>query len=216
MKENIKIGLADDHVLLRIGLAVLIRNLGYSVVLECSNGREVKANIDKGNLPDIMLMDINMPELDGFETTLWLKENHPSVKVLALSMYNDELAIIRMLKNGAKGYILKEGDPRDLQYAITSVLQKGFHYTELVTGSLIHAMNEDEEGLQAGARINPKELEFLKLASTEMTYKQIADQMSLSPRTIDGYRESLFEKLNIKSRVGLVLYAIRNRIVQVK
>jgi len=215
MKENIKIGLADDHVLLRNGLAILIRNLGYSVILECSSGKEVIAGIDKNNLPDIMLMDINMPEMDGFETTLWLKENHPSVKVLALSMYNDEPAIIRMLRNGAKGYILKEGDPRDLQHAITSLIQKGFHYSELVTGSLIHAMGDDE-GLQGGVRINPKEIEFLKLASTEMTYKQIADQMALSPRTIDGYRESLFEKLNIKSRVGLVLYAIRNRIVQVK
>ncbi|MBL7735324.1 MAG: response regulator transcription factor [Chitinophagaceae bacterium] len=215
MKENIKIGLADDHVLLRNGLAILIRNLGYSVILECSNGKEVMAGIDKDNLPDIMLMDINMPDMDGFETTLWLKENHPSVRVLALSMYKDELAIIRMLKNGAKGYILKEGDPRDLQSAITSLMQKGFHYSELVTGSLIHAM-DDNEGLQGGVRINSKEIEFLKLASTEMTYKQIADQMALSPRTIDGYRESLFEKLNIKSRVGLVLYAIRNRIVQVK
>jgi DNA-binding NarL/FixJ family response regulator len=163
-------------------------------------------------------MDINMPEMDGFETTLWLKKNHPSVKVLALSMYDDDNAIIRMLRNGAKGYILKESEPSELKTAIDAVVTKGFYYSETVTGKLVHSIQEMDEddgnNNQLLLSLNEKEVTFLKLACTEMTYREIADRMYLSPRTIDGYRDQLFEKLNVKSRVGLVLYAIQKGIVR--
>ena len=169
------------------------------------------------NLPDIVLMDINMPGKDGFETTLWLKQNYPFVKVLALSMYDNEQSIIRMLKNGAKGYILKDTDPREFKTALDSVFSKGYYYSELVAGKLIHAVNnldKSDHGIQSRA-LNDREIEFIRLACTEMTYKEIADRMFLSPRTIDGYRDALFEKLNIKTRVGLVMFAIKNGIVNV-
>jgi DNA-binding NarL/FixJ family response regulator len=162
-------------------------------------------------------LKINMPQMDGYETALWLKRNHPDVKVLALSMYDDENAIIRMLKNGAKGYILKDTEPMELRAAIEAILTKGFYYSEMVTGRLIHTINTmDDEGssIKNITGLNDRETEFLKLAATEMTYKEIADKMHLSPRTIDGYRDALFEKLNLKSRVGLVLFAIKNGIVQ--
>ena len=100
-----QIALADDHTLLRKGLASLVENFGYTVVAEADNGQELMDKITGGAEPELVLMDINMPEKDGYETTLWLKENHPDIKVLALSMYDDETAIIRMLKSGAKGYI---------------------------------------------------------------------------------------------------------------
>ena len=133
-------------------------------------------------------------------------------------MYDDENAIIRMLKNGAKGYILKDTEPAELRAAMESILSKGFYYSEMVTGRLMHTINTmDDEGSTAKniTRLNERETEFLKLAATEMTYKEIADQMHLSPRTIDGYRDALFERLNVKSRVGLVLFAIKNGIVAV-
>ena len=217
MDKRIKIALADDHVMLRNGLAGLITNLGYTVLFECDNGRELIKKLDKNDLPDIVLMDINMPEMDGYEAALWLKRNHPFVNVLALSMYDDENAIIRMLRNGAKGYILKESDPIELKHAIDSVMTKGFHYSEMVTGRLLHSINQMDDadnGSKQLLNLNDREIEFLKLASTEMTYKEIAEQMHLSPRTIDGYRDALFEKLNAKNRIGLVLYSIKQGIVQ--
>lgn len=216
--SKVKIALADDHVLLRNGLAGLVTNLGYTVLLECNNGKDLASKLDKDNLPDVVLMDINMPEMDGYATTAWLKSNYPLVHVLALSMYDDENAIIRMLRSGARGYIMKDSDPLELKHAIDDVVNKGVHYSELVTGKLLHSiynLDGSAGNTQQLLELNDREIEFLKLASTEMTYREIADQMHLSPRTIDGYRDNLFEKLNIKNRVGLVLYAIKNGIVQV-
>lgn len=211
------IALADDHILLRKGLANLIQDLGYSVVLEADNGQEMIDKIRQGITPDVVLMDINMPVKDGYETSRWMKENTPDIKVLALSMYDDEKAIIKMLRNGARGYILKDVEPAELKTAIEAVAGKGYYYSELVTGKLIHSIHKAEDDAANGNldKLTDRETEFLKLACSELTYKEIAAQMHLSPRTIDGYRDALFEKLNIKTRTGLAIYAIKNGIVQV-
>lgn len=212
------IAIADDHTLLRIGLAQLVESLGNTVLFEADNGKELLQKLDKENLPDVILMDINMPEMDGFQTTQWLKQNYPEVKVLALSMYDNENSIIRMLKCGAKGYILKDSEPAELKAAIEAVMNKGFYYSDLVSGKLIHAINkldDDDNGLKSLIQLNDRETDFLKYACTEMTYKEIADKMFVSPRTIDGYRDALFEKLHVKTRVGLVMYAIKNGVVNI-
>ncbi len=217
MNNNIKIVLVDDHVLLRNGLAALVTSLGYTVLYECSNGKVLTEQLAKHEEPDLILMDIAMPEMDGFETTLWLKKNYSHINVLALSMSDNESSIIRMIKNGARGYILKDTDPAELKQAIHSVLSKGFYYSDLVSGRLVRAIRDDEEDEGDNKKtvlgLNEKEIEFLKLAATEMTYKEIAQHMHLSPRTIDGYRDQLFQKLNVVSRVGLVLFAVKNGIV---
>ncbi len=218
MKESIKIALVDDHALLRKGLAELIKNIGFPVIIEADNGKDFIAKLKPNILPDVVLLDINMPQMDGYETALWLKLNHAEIKVLALSMYDDENAIIRMLKNGAKGYILKDTDVSLLKEAIENVYQKGFHYSEMVTGRLIHSLNNLDNDYNSTAqllKLNEREIEFLKLACTEMTYREIAEKMYLSPRTIDGYRDALFEKLTIKTRVGLAIYAIKHGVVHV-
>lgn len=211
--------LVDDHVLLRNGLANLIRSFGeYDVLFEAGNGHDFIRQLRPRSLPDIVLLDINMPDMDGYETALWVKKHHPEIKILALSMYDTDNSIIRMLKNGVKGYILKDSDPAELKMALESVINKGFYYSEMVTGKLIHTINAldiPDHHTRHVFALNDRELEFLKLACTECTYKEIAEQMYLSPRTIDGYRDTLFEKLNVKTRVGLVLYAIRNGIVAV-
>ena len=207
--------LVDDHVLLRNGLASLVTTLQYDVIMECSNGKELTEQLNQDNLPDLILMDINMPLMNGYETTLWLKNNYPEVKVVALSMYDDEQSVIRMIKNGARGYILKDTRPQDLHYALDSVLTKGFYYSDMVTGKFIHSMKEDKE-TSIISKLKSTEIEFLKLAATELTYKEIAQKMHLSPRTIDGYRDQLFEKLGIKSRVGLVIFAIKHGIVKIE
>lgn len=213
-----KVALVDDHVLLRKGLASLLEDLDHEVVYQADNGKDLMDKIDAAPLPDVVLLDINMPVMDGYQTARWLKEHHPDVKVLALSMNDDEHAMIRMLKNGARGYVLKDCEPQELRTAIHALMTKGYYHSELVTARLIHSLaHMDEEGstTRQVMGLNDKEILFLKLACTEMTYKEIADQMGLSPRTIDGYRDGLFEKLGIKSRVGLVLFAIKNGIVSV-
>ncbi len=215
MLENITVALVDDHVLLRNGLAELVRNIGHQVTIEASNGHDLIARLQQTAPPQVVLMDINMPEMDGYEASLWLKDNYPDVKVLALSMYDNENAIIRMLRNGARGYILKDSDTPELKAAIEAVLTKGFYYTEMVTGKLIHSIHAGDEENSPNKLLNAREREFLKLACSEKTYKEIAAMMHVSPRTIDGYRDALFEKLKVKTRVGLAIYAIKQNIVHV-
>jgi two-component system invasion response regulator UvrY len=208
--------LVDDHILLRNGLASLVKSLGHGVLFEADNGKEFIEKLKPRFLPDVILLDINMPEMDGYETAKWIKTNHPKVKVLALSMYDDEASIIRMLRNGAKGYILKDSDPEELQTAIDALINKGYYHSELISGKLINAINYlDDCGteLKKTILLNDREVEFLKYACMELTYKEIGEKMNLSARTVDGYRDVLLQKLNVKTRVGLVVYAIKNGIV---
>lgn len=210
--------LTDDHRLLRNGLASLLQSLGHTVLFEADNGKDFIAKLNEQVLPEIVLLDINMPEMDGYETAQWIKTNHPDIKVLALSMYDNETSIIRMLKCGAKGYILKDSEPAELKAAIDAIMNKGFYYSDLVSGKLMHAINkmDDDNGdLKNLVPLNDRETDFLKYSCTELTYKEIAEKMFVSPRTIDGYRDSLFEKLHVKTRVGLVMYAIKNGIVNI-
>ncbi|MDO9376057.1 MAG: response regulator transcription factor [Bacteroidota bacterium] len=216
--NKVEIVLVDDHALLRTGLAGLVNSFSnYIVSYEANNGRRLIEQINTKPIPSVVLLDINMPEMDGYETCKWLRNNHPEIKVLALSMYDNENAIIKMFKAGASGYILKDCEPRELYTALNDLVEKGFHYSEMVTGKLIHNINSLDDNTETNAtiKLNERELNFLKLACTELTYREIADKMNVSPRTIDGYRDDLFEKLNLKTRVGLVMYAIRQGFVSI-
>lgn len=209
----IKIALVDDHVILRKSLSVLIGMLqDFNVMMEAGNGKEFIDQLNKDNIPDIVLMDITMPVMDGVETTKWIKQNHPNIKVVALSMIKNDLIIIRMLKNGARGYILKDCEPEELRYALREVYEKGYFYNELVTPRMKVKEVDKEEPVQK-SMINEGELSFLRWACTEKTYKEIADEMGVSARTVDGYRDALFQKLNVTTRVGLAIYAIRHELV---
>jgi two-component system, NarL family, invasion response regulator UvrY len=215
--RKINVCLVDDHKLLRKGMVELIDGFtGYQVIGECNNGKEFMTLLKSMERPDIALLDINMPEMDGYETAIFLSKDYPEIKVIALSMYDDEKSIIRMIKAGARGYVLKDADPTELRKAFDDVVSKGYYYSDLVSGVLVQSLHYDDAGNQKKININDREAEFLKFACTELTYKEIADRMCLAPRTIDGYREALFEKLNVKSRVGLVMYAIRNGLVKME
>jgi two-component system, NarL family, invasion response regulator UvrY len=221
MSHQIKIVIVDDHVLLRSGLAGIVADMGYTVLYECGHGKELLQRLPKQEQPDLILMDINMPTMDGFETTLHLKNNYPDIKVIALSMFDDDTSIIRMLRNGARGYILKDINPTELKTAIADVLSKGYYYSDLVSGNLLHSIqqsNDDtnNDDIQKVLQLKDRDIEFLRLTCSEKTYKEIADQMGVSPRTIDGYRDELFERLGIKSRIGLVLFTIKNGIIHFK
>jgi two-component system invasion response regulator UvrY len=212
-----KIVIADDHALVAQALAGLVQRMeDYEVMYEVENGVELTQQFKLNQIPDIVLLDINMPEMDGYETALWLKNNYPEVKVLALSMYDKEEAIVGMLRNGAKGYLLKGCRPSELKLALDSIIQKGFYYTEYITDKLLKSLNPEQVKnplLELG--LNDRELEFIKMACTELTYAEIADKMCCSPRTVDGYREQVFQKLSVKTRVGIAVEAIKLGIVVV-
>lgn len=211
--DVIDIIIVDDHVLFSQALNGLISNFDkFNVIKVLSNGKELIDYFSEDNKqPNIVLMDIQMPIVNGIEATQWLKKNKPNVKVLALSMEADEYTILKMLRAGAKGYLLKDIHPSVLQHALNEVYSSGFYYTETVTSTLLNSV--DKISKPSGIKLKDRELEFLKLTCSEMTYKQIAELMFLSPKTIENYREALFEKLEAKTRIGLVLYAIKERIV---
>ncbi len=214
--KKIQVAIADDHTLLRKALAKLITSFeNYAVLFEADNGKEIKNKISQHIVPDVILLDVSMPEMDGYETARWLYRNHPQIKVLALSMFSDEKTIIKMLRLGAKGYVLKNIDPDELKNALDSVVKKNFYLSEYISGKIISGLHKDVDRQEESVVLTEKEKDFLKLICSEITYKDIAEKMYVSPRTVDEYRNHLFEKLKVKSRIGLVMYAIRNGLVEV-
>lgn len=214
----LNIALVDDHNLFRKGLIKLI-NLGdkqnrYNILFEAENGHDLKEKMMQPPFPDIILMDIDMPDMDGFESVEWLQRTHPSVKVLVISMLESEVEILRMLRLGVKGYLSKDIEVEDMHRALESISSNGFYYSDVAAAVLNHNLNGVPNQNDASVNLSENERELLKLAATEMTYEQIADKMHLSPKTIDGYREALFRKLNVKTRVMLALYAVKNGIVR--
>ena len=210
--KKIKISIVDDHLLFSQSLAFLIGTFEDFVVIDnYCNGKEFISSFPKpdNETPDIVLLDVNMPVMDGIDTMMWIKENYPSLKVIALSINDDEETILKMITNGARGYLLKDTHPNFFKEALEQVYNKGFYYSEIISGYLINKLKNPN----SKAILKEREIEFIKLACTEKTYKEIADTMFLSPKTIDGYREAIFQKLEIKTRVGLVLYALKNKIV---
>lgn len=216
--KTLNIALVDDHNLFRKGLVKLI-NMGdtqhkYNILFEAENGNDLKEKMTEPPFPDIILMDITMPDMDGFETVEWLQRTHPSIKVLVISMLETEMAILRMLRLGVKGYLSKDIEVEDMHRALEAIVNNGYYYSEVATEILNYKLNGTGKTSHVSVNFSENEREFLKLATTEMTYQQIADKMHLSPKTIDGYREELFKRLKVKTRVTLALYAVKHGIVQ--
>ena len=216
--SSTKVALVDDHSLLRNGLASLIAGFeGYEVLFEADNGKHFIAQLPNYPKPDIVLLDITMPEMNGFETAYWIKENLSATKVLVLSMMDNDAAIITMLKAGAKGYLLKDSKPVILKNALDTIKNGGFYMNEVVSNKMLSYVIGDDQTKEAAilSQINEKEIIFLKHTCSELSYKQIAVEMQLSARTIEGYRDELFKKLNVTSRVGLVIFSIKNGIYKI-
>lgn len=201
----------DDHVLIANALRSIISNFSkFKVLYVCGGGKEFIDNANGKEIPDIVLLDVNMPIVNGFETAKWIKENYPKVKIMALSMQDDEQSLIKMIRNGARGYVLKNILPSDLNKALNKLVESGYFFPEWATQKVFTSIGEHSISVDLKSDLSDREVAFLKYSATEMTYKEIAEQMFCSPRTIENYRDSLFDKLNIKSRVGLAAYAIRN------
>jgi DNA-binding NarL/FixJ family response regulator len=208
MKHTVVI--TDDHLLIAKAIASIIDQFSnFEVLYEAENGKQLTERfVIKNNIPDIVLLDISMPVMNGFETAQWLKQNHPAVKVMALTMQGDDESLIKMIKAGATGYLHKNVHPAELQKALDAIVAKGFYYPDWATSRVLHAL-ANEEAINTGIKLTERETEFLTWCCTELTYKEIGEKMFCSARTVESYRDSLFEKLGVKTRVALALYAVK-------
>src|SRR5687767_663157 len=211
----ITISLIDDHILLRDALANVINSFSNcSVISVAANGRDFIDGLKENSIPEIVILDLNMPQMDGYETAKWLTDYHPKISIIVLTMFNSDTALLRLLKLGVKAFLKKDTQPKEVELAIKSVRSNGYYYSQDTSGKLASVFHNPNKhfGIQS-VILTDNEINFLKLASSELTYKEIAKQLYISPRTVDNYRDQLFDKLNIKSRVGLAMYALRNGIV---
>ncbi len=226
-KQQVKIGIVDDHNLFRKGLMKLItladKHNRYCILFEAGNGNDLIEQLNMKSLPDIILMDIDMPDMDGYETVSWLQKYHPGISILVISMFESEKEILRMMKLKVKGYLSKNITVEDMHAALEAISDKGFYYTDHVAEIMAKELQKDEitTGPAQAAngasfiQLTENEREFIKLSCTELTYQQIADKMSLSVKTIEGYRESLFHRFSLKNRVSLAMFAVRNGLVKI-
>lgn len=205
------IAIVDDHILIAKALSGIIANFKqFEVLYECENGKALqeKFKLEK-NIADIVLLDISMPVMDGFATASWLKENHPQVLIMALSMQDDDDSVIKMIKSGARGYLHKNVHPVNFEQALNTLVKNGMYYPEWATSKIFNHISRGDNAMENVIPITEREKEFLRYCVTEMTYKEIAAKMFCSPRTVESYRDALFEKLDLKTRVGLAVYAIK-------
>jgi len=208
---KIPIGIVDDHQLFLKSLSLMLESFKeYEVVVMAVNGKDLQEKLSKNNLPEIILVDVNMPVMDGIDTAMWLTQNFPLIKLVALSMNDTDKTIIEMIKAGCCSYLLKDTHPDELEKALHEIHTKGFYNSDASNINYRRLLDAGKDSIV----ITEKEKIFLQHACSDMTYKQIAARMNLSERTIDGYRENLFHKFQVQSRVGLALEAIRKDFVK--
>lgn len=211
---KISVGIVDDHQLFLRSLGLMLSGSpDFTIAIEAVNGKDLQEKMKVTKvLPDIMLIDVSMPVMDGIATAGWLNENYPQIKPAALSMDDSDKAIIAMIKAGCCAYLLKDIHPGELEKALHEIYTKGYYNGDAsnINYRRLRKAEEDEERLH----LNDNEKQFLQLACSDLTYKQIAAKINKSERTIDGYREVLFQKFKVQSRVGLVLEAIRRDLVK--
>jgi len=209
---KINIAIADDHQLFLKSLTILLESFpNFSIAFDALNGESLLTKLASAKiLPDIILLDVNMPVMDGAKTAAAIAEKYPLIKLVALSMKDDDVSVINMIKAGCCAYLLKDMHPDELEKALNEVYTKGYYNADISNINYRRLILKTRE---EAINFTEKERAFLKLACSDLTYKQIASEMGLSERTIDGYREALFEKLNVQSRVGMVLEALRRNLV---
>lgn len=214
--NKIKIAIVDDHQLFRRGLIGLVESLNdnINIVFEAENGKDLLRQLKTQEEPDLIILDISMPIMDGFETAKILQKEYPEYRILVLSMNEDEESLVKMLRYGIKGFVGKDIEPEELLIAISKILHGGFYYSDRMTEHLINTLQPKQKNELIDS-LSERELNFLKLACSEKTYKEIAEEMFVSPKTIEGYRDSVYAKLNLKSRVGMCMFAIKAGIINI-
>ncbi|NLR57985.1 response regulator transcription factor [Chitinophaga polysaccharea] len=216
---HIKVAIADDHKIFRSGVInTLIPYENIRFIFEADDGLHLLQTMETQQ-PDVILMDLKMPNMDGIEATIKVKEKYPDVKIIILTMYEDDNFIVHLVENGANAYLLKNAEPEEIYEAICTTFEKGFYFNENVNLALLKKVlhknkQQFKPTLKNEIQLNDREQEVLKLICNELTTQEISEQIFLSPRTVEGIRQKLLEKINVKNSVGLVLYAFRNGIIE--
>ena len=215
-RSRIDVAIVDDHTLFREGIANLLsERQEISILFGAKHGVDLQGKVKQHGVPEVVLMDVNMPVMDGCEATRWIKKEHPQVHVLALSMDDNEMKVIRMIKYGAGGYLLKDSTTDEVLKGILTIAKTGAYLNEQISCRLLNSIRQENTAKHLITDFTLREKEFMHFCCSEMTYKEIAVNMNITVKTVNNYREGLFEKLNLRTRVGLVLYAIKNDIVKI-
>lgn len=207
-----RIAIVDDHLLFRKALIILLQQPGNCrIVFDAGNGSELQQQLGKGIFPDIILLDLRMPVMNGYETLQWLQKNYPAIHVIILSMHETEINLVRLLKAGARAVLKKDISPEELRNAILSVKEKGFYYTNSTTRKLFSDLYSDAGNVHSTHcfPLTEKEEKFLQFSQTELTYKEIAKELKLSPRGVDKIRDRLFFRFGVKNRTSLAIKAMK-------
>ncbi len=214
--SQIKVAIADDHKIFRKGVILSLRSYtNIKFVQEAENGEELLNGIVESQ-PDIVLMDLRMPTKDGIETTKVLSKNYPDIKVLVLTMYEDERFVSHLMENGANGYLLKSADPSEIRKAIIEVMTKGYYLNNFVNRVLLkksHSRAKSIPSLNNEVVLNDKEKEVIRLLCMEFTASEIAGKMEISPRTVEAIKDRLMERFGTKNTAGLVFFAVKNNLI---
>lgn len=214
--SKIKIIIADDYKIFREGLKVgLSADEGLEVMAEADNGEDLIKLLEI-NTPDVILMDLKMPIMDGMEATKIVRKKYPAMKVLVVSMYEDDKFIIHLMENGANGYLLKNAEPDEICRSIYAVHENGYYFNDLVNKALLKKLvlkNNLKPSFNQNIDLTEREQEVLKMICEEKTAAEIAKEIFLSPRSVEGIRQRLIEKIGVRNTAGLVMFAVKNGIV---
>ncbi|MEO5782418.1 MAG: response regulator transcription factor [Ginsengibacter sp.] len=215
--EIIKVAIADDHQIFRKGVILSLRQYtNIKFVFEAENGEDLIQKVSDNDAPDVILMDLKMPVKDGIETTKYLNKHFPAIRVIILTMYEDERFVGHLMDSGANGYLLKSTDPSEIKKAITDVMRTGFYLNNFVNKILIkknYAKQKFNPNLNSEVVISEREKEVLTLVCMEFTALEIAQKMEISARTVEAIKDRLMERFGVKNSVGLVFYAMKNSLI---
>ncbi|HEY5462087.1 MAG TPA: response regulator transcription factor [Hanamia sp.] len=214
--EIIKVAIADDHKIFRKGVILSLKAFhNIKFILEAENGEELIKGIQK-ELPDIVLMDLKMPIKDGIETTKYINKNYPSIRILILTMFEDERFVGHLMDSGANGYLLKSTEPAEIRQGIMDVMNTGFYLNNFVNRVLIkknYSKQKFNPSLNSEIVISEREKEVLSLVCMEFTAQEIAQKMNISARTVEAIKDRLMERFGVKNSVGLVFFAMKNSLI---
>ena len=221
--QIIKLAIADDQKLFLKGLKFIIQTFeDVEIVAEATDGQELLDKIELTR-PDVVLSDIKMPGMDGIEATKVIKSRYPDIKIILLTMYDDERLISHVMEIGASGYLLKDEDSEVVEEAIRSVMKKGFYFNDYVSRALLKQVKNKNKltpteilSNSPQTSLSPRELEVLQLICQEMSTNEIAQKLFISARTVEGHRKKLLEKTEVKNVAGLVIYAVKNKLVDLE
>ena len=214
--KNIKIAIADDYTIYRDGLKVgLATDENLEVILEAADGEDLVKGIET-NRPDVIIMDLKMPVMDGMEATKIIKKKYPDIKIVVVTMYDDEKFVIHLMEIGANGYLLKNADAEEIRKAVYSVYETGYYFNNVVSNALLKKLvikGNIKPSFNEGVQLTEREQDVLKLICAEKTAAEMGQQLFLSPRSVEGIRQRLIDQVGVRNTAGLVMFAVKNGMI---